>query len=362
MADNSEPEISLIKKIPIVFLLGHTRSGTTLLQSILNSHTNAVAPPEFEFIVHFYARFGKIKHLTKADITEFIDALYLDATFSLWLLDKEILSKKLLATAVGADFPTLCKTLIYLTGENKTEVKLLSDKNPINSLFVGKLMKIFPDAKFIHIIRDPRDSVFGHIRRLAVKNPFFLARRWQLYNAAIEKFKRKYPDKFFTIKYEDMVKDMDGALISLSSFLNNHDLSLKNAHSVPEGFQSSDKNKFLEKMPEDKKNAFFNKYKLIHESLAKPVNTSNIDKWKKEMNPHDIAVTEIITGKFASKYGYKVEPGKREGVAVSKYRLLKSKIIFFLWELFTRWRFDNYKFNTRHKAKLIQKTIDNMVK
>ncbi len=362
--DKTETEAEQIKKASMLFILGHGRSGTTLLQSFLNSHPNIVAPAEYEFIVHFYPRFGKIKHLTKKDITEFIEALYTseDPHFFNWQLDKEHVTEKLISTSVNEDYPTLCKILISLTADNKTEIRILSDKNPINSIFVRKLSNIFPDAKFIHLIRDPRDSVYGYMRRLQQKNPFFLSRRWKRYNQVIDDFKGKFPERFFTLKYEDMVKNTDGTLNSIAAFLNITPNGFNKDYTPPEGYESSDGNQYYQNLPSDKREAVISNMKLAHENLSTPVNTSHIAKWKKEMNSHAVAVTEIITGKFAKKYGYEIEPRKIPGVSVSKYRLLKSKIVFYLWGKFTRWRYNNYHYNTKYKIKSVRKIINNMVK
>jgi protein-tyrosine sulfotransferase len=356
--NNSETELYKVKEVPIVFILGHGRSGTTLLQSILNGHPNISAPPEYDFIIYLYPLFRKIKHWEKADILAFIDALFSDPYFSIWLINREVLTEKLLPVAGHVDFPALCKILIRLTKEHKEDIKMLLDKNPINTIFTGKLMELFPDAKFIHMIRDPRDSVDGHIKRLKSKNPFFLSRRWNRYNAILENFKQKYPDKFFTIKYENMVRDMDGTLISLSSFFGISLSNLKKDDLLPEGFQSTDKNEFFQKLPPDVRTEVFNKIKSAHNNLSAPVNTGNIEKWKKEMSPYAVAVTEIITEKRAKKYGYEIEPQKNNTIKVSKYLLFKSRIVYFCWEVYTRWRYSNFSYNTKYRAKLIRNIIN----
>lgn len=340
------------KKIPIVFIVGHGRSGTTLLQSLLNNHPNIVAPPEYDFIIYLYPRFGKIKQFTKTDIKDFTVALFADPNFSIWLMEKEWLMEKL-SLAEGADFQTMCKLLMCLTGPDKQEIKLISDKDPIYSLFIRKLIRLFPDAKFIHMIRDPRDSVSGHIVRFDMKNAFFLARRWVRYNAIIEHFKKNFPGKFFTIQYEAMVKNMDETLKSLFTFLDVQYITLQKENLMPEGFQSMEKNKYIENIPADKREEVFNKkVKSIHEGLFEPVNTGNIEKWKKNMNPRDIAITEKITAKAAKKYGYSIEPDKK--AKVSTYRMFRSKLVYNMWERYTRWRYSNFKYNNRYRTKFLR--------
>jgi UDP-N-acetylglucosamine transferase subunit ALG13 len=347
-----------IKEIPIVFILGHGRSGTTLLQSLLNSHPNVIGPPESDFIAYLYPRFGKIKHWKKSDIIKFVDALFFNPLFSLWLLDREQLTENLLSVANFADYRLLCKMVMYQTGKNKVYIKLLSDKNPINSLFVKKLLKIFPEAKFIHIIRDPRDSVNGHIKRLRKKNTFFLAWRWKRYNTLIEDYKRQIPNKFFTIKYENMVANIEETLTSLSMFLNIPYSDGILQDKSPQDFQSLENNKFFENLSSDKKNALFNELKAAHENSLSPVDPAHIEKWKNEMAPYDIAITEMVTGKFAkSRYGYEFEMKRNGKIEVSKFRFLKSMVIYYSWEIFTRLRYNSYKYNTRYKARVIRNII-----
>jgi len=358
MNSRLEKEANNIKEIPIVFILGHGRSGTTLLQSLMNSHPNIIAPPEYDFIAYLYPRFGKIRHWKENDILEFVDALFFNPLFSLWLLDRKQVTENLLAVVEFADYALLCKTVIYQMKRDKEKVKLLSDKNPINSLFVKKLLKIFPEAKFIHVVRDSRDSVNGHIKRLRNKNSFFLAWRWKRYNSLIETNKKQFPHKFFTIKYENMVRNMEETLISLSAFLTIpfHSSMLQNT--PPQGLQSLHDNKFFEDLSPDRRNALFKELKSAHENSLSPVNLTHIEKWKHEMDPRDIAITEIITGKFAkSTYGYEFEV-KRNTQKISKFQLLKSMWMYYSWEVFTRLRYNFYRFNTKYKARVIRNIIN----
>src|ERR1700728_3059002 len=108
----TKPELD-IKNIPMVFTVGFERSGTTLLQELMNSHPNIVAPPEYTFIVYLYNRFGNKKHWSKKDIMDFIEELYFRPLFLLWLINKEELTEKLLEIAEYADYALICKTIFY---------------------------------------------------------------------------------------------------------------------------------------------------------------------------------------------------------------------------------------------------------
>jgi len=327
-------EAEEVRNIPIIFILGNGRSGTTLLQEMLNAHPNIVAPPESDFITLLYPRFGKIQRWKDQDILQFIEGLYFRRIFSLWLIDRKQLTEKLLSIKEIANYQLLCKMVIYEMHKDKKGVKILSDKNPGHSIFSKKLLKIYPEARFIHIIRDPRDNVNSHIKRFHKKNTYFLARRWVGFNTIIEKDKRKNPDKFFTIIYENMVSNPEETFIVLCKFLGiTYDIAMM-------------QNQFSEKLPAYKDFKFYERLKTEHQNLMMPVNTSNIGKWRVEMNAADIAITEKITSKFANRYyKYELKPTREDAGKISAIKLFLSIFQYYAWELFTKLRFENYALN-----------------
>jgi len=341
---NDQNSIEEIKKIPIIFIVGCGRSGTTLLRSLINSHPNIIAAFECRFILFMYPRFGKIKNWTKENIVQFVDALYSIRKFSRWLIDRDQLTKELLAVTEFAEYPLLCKIVYYQMRKNKEKTMLMVDKNPIYSLFIKRLIRIYPESKFIHIVREPKDCINGHLKKFQYKNTFFLAWYWRRFNTSIESEKRKSPGKFFTIQYEVLVRDTEQTMRNLCDFfhLPFDDRILQN--SFPETIHLY-------------KDSEFKKFRANHEGLLFQVNDSNIGKWKKEMLPRDIAITEIITGKFAeAKYGYQME--KNNQVRVSKFQLLNNRIIYYSWEIITRIRFRSYKLNTYYKGRIMRTIIN----
>jgi len=350
-----------LNSMPIMFIVGHGRSGTTLLQSLLNNHPNIAAPGENEFIMYLYPRFGKIKQWRKEDIIQFVDALFFYSPVNLWHLNKEELTSRLLTAVDYASYPLLCKMVLCATQKSKNDVLLVSDKNPINSLFVPALLSIFPNAKFIHIIRDPRDSISAHIKRLKDKNAFFLARRWLSYNKQIEAEKNKHGEIFFTLSYEKMVENIEESLQAICVFTGLPFYKSMLQNSAPEGYFENLQNiPAIKEVSEAKKNELVDNYKKLYEDQFKPVSKANIGKWQTEMKPYDEAVTEIIAGKYAKeKYGYAIGSGEGKRKFISSYQLARSKVVYYLWERFTRFRFKNYGYNTRYKAKLIHAGLKN---
>jgi Sulfotransferase family len=330
-------EFNMIKKIPMVFILGKERSGTTLLQNLLGNHPNVIGPPECDFILFLYPRFGKIKKWTEKDIHHFIEELFKEQWISkVWRIDKDKLTSILLSIKETVDYASICRVIYYCMRNNKENILLMSDKNPIYVLLIPTILKIFPDAKFIHLIREPRDNVNSHLKSFKVKNVRFQAQKWLAYSAILQRSKRKMPEKCYTLLYENLVEHPEVSMRRLCEFLliSYDDKMIQNP--VAERLENSGIEPLLVESA-----------KIIHANLLKPVNTTNIGKWKTGMSNENIEVVEKITGAFAAKnFNYLFEKGYGKISIATNTKILKTKIIYYCWQFFTRIKYKSYWFNT----------------
>ncbi|MGP8216281.1 MAG: sulfotransferase family protein [Bacteroidia bacterium] len=328
-------EIEKIRKMPFVFILGNERSGTTLLQTILNSHPNIVAPPEAKFMMLLFHRFFKIKTWSGKDILDFVEGIYTDPQFvGFWHINRDQIIKTLLSVKEQAGYAMLCKMIYLEMSEGKQDIMLICDKNPLYILFINEILKIYPLAKFIHIIRDPRDNVYSNLKTFHTKNAMFNACKWVAYNSIIEKSKKKMPERYCTIQYEKLAYSPAEVLIPLCAFLGVPYIAEMSEH---KSFQKS-----YAALDDETKTHVGE----IQENLFNPINTSQIGKWEKEMKEQDIRSTEIIAGRFAQiHYGYKIEQHKESNTHIPHWKLLKSKFMYYCWQIFTRLRFKSYRFN-----------------
>jgi len=329
-------ELDRIRRIPVVFILGKGRSGTSLLQNMLDAHPAIIGPPESKFAVLFYPRFSHIKKWKESDVLLFVKFLYMEPLFStLWHVDKKELTEKLLSVREYLDYGLACKMVYYQLRKRDEEVLLISDKNPQYILFIGTLLKIFPDACFIHIVREPRDNIYSQIISFHDKNPIFRAYQWLYFNRIIETQKKVFPDLFFFIKYENLVMNPESVMHELSAFLKIPFRSEMACNKEPRVVEAQ----FIQ-------SGMGNDVGNIHKELLQPVNTSNIGKWKKGMKDFDRRVTEIITLEYAEKiYEYEKEIRPDNKIKVSRFKLLKGQYIYFIWQAFTRMRFKNVQLN-----------------
>jgi len=335
-AEITREEFTKIKDIPMVFILGKGRSGTSLLQNMLDAHPAIIGPQESKFVVLLYPRFSHIKKWKKSDILLFVECLYMEPLFAnLWHIDKNELTKKLLSVKDFADYSVLCKIVYYQLRKGRENVLLISDKNPQYVLFIDTLLKIFPEARFVHIVREPRDNIYSHIVSFNDKNPVFRAYQWLEFNKIVERKKAAMQGRFFSVKYENLVSNPEAIMRSLSEFL-----GIPFSSEMARNKDAAVMNEQLAKSEMRKEGS------RIHKELLRPVNTSNIGKWKNGMSEYARFITETITSEFAKEtYGY--EPGAEQisNVRLSRFKLLRGKSVYFMWQIFTRMRFKNFQFN-----------------
>jgi hypothetical protein len=279
--------------IPLFFIVGRARSGTTLLRALLDAHPNVIIPVECPFIQHLYSKYGNIRVWNTTILSNFEKDLRKQPAFNMLHLDEEKLSKELAKHEGVSSYQEVCKTVYYccLSFFPKQEIKLFGDKNPGYSLVLPLLLKVFPDAKFIHLTRDYRDNILS-MRRVDFEAPWLtsLAYRWKFYNKRIKKFKTKHPERFLTLKHEDLVSDTENNLKSICSFLDiPFDPAMMNLSEMKEGYYKTYPAEILDK---------------YHKSLFEPIDKGKLYQWKKNMTVKEIRKADLVVGKAAEEFGY----------------------------------------------------------
>ena len=300
MKSNTKQIISLEKKksLPLFFIIGRPRSGTTLLRTLFDAHKNVIIPLESPFMILFYIKYYRKKTWTTDDILEFYNLLTSHETVEYlsinnWIIDKENLKKELLSCKGKTSFAELCKIVNanYLSLINKEEITLIGDKNPAYSNKTDYLLKLYPDAKFIHLTRDYRDHIQS-LHKVDFGNGVvpLQAYRWKKSVELNQRLQKKYPKQFFFIRYEDFVVEPAKHLKNICKFLGiNYDPEVLEFHRlkehVSEKYQHPDLMKY-------------------HSSLFKPIDARNVGDWKKNLTHEQVESAEAVAGKTGEKLGY----------------------------------------------------------
>ncbi len=296
----------LYNLLPFFFIIGRARSGTTLLRTLFDAHPNVMIPIESPVIMHMNRKYGKISYWSKERINSFYDDLLKVKDFDKWEIDKKRLKAELLKLKGQTCYKKIIET-VYLNSPSifdKKAIVMLGDKNPIYSISIKNLFRLYPEAKYIHLKRDHRAHIVSMLKAgLYASDIVALAYRWRYSARLISKLKRKHPDAFYTIRYEDLVKDSENHLKAICSFL-----CLPYEPSVLKFYE---KTQLVEKMDTE------GKIEHHHQRIFKPIDASRIDSWKEELTSEQIEMADMVVGKWAETEGYQPQH-HRYSMAVRK--------------------------------------------
>lgn len=197
------------KRPNYLFVGGAPRSGTTLLQNMLDSHPNIAGGPEFLHLPGIIRlRQAMQVHINRGWLDGYCNKEEADSYFKL-LIDNFLLN---------------------MAKNNK--VSYISEKTPANILIFSRLMELYPDARFLQIIRDPRAVVASLMKvgRRAQKKGI----QTQLYTRHLltaagflktcydkgNDFRSQSEDRVLTIKYETLVQHPKETTHRICDFLN----------------------------------------------------------------------------------------------------------------------------------------------
>jgi hypothetical protein len=180
----------------LALLGGHPRSGTTLLEQVLDSHPEIISAEETEIFKH-------------------------EAYFPLMQgLPDEFAMFSSLATATPSAIQSARQRYFHTMNLALGEAigpRLLIDKNPTYTFLIAPLVRIFPEIKFLIALRDPRDVVLSCFMQNLPLNQVGAAcltiggaaEEYASLMTVWQTLKSRIPNPWLEIRYEDMVEDLE---------------------------------------------------------------------------------------------------------------------------------------------------------
>ena len=298
-----------------VFVVGCPRSGTTLLQRMLDAHPRMAVAPETFFVRHFWNERDRYGDLSKdAVLDRLVDDLESSSAFQQMGLDDDAFRKAVHRTDRG--WPDVFRLLLLQYAE-KRGVRRVGEKTPNHVLYISMLRKWFPKAKFVHLVRDPR-AVVNSWRSV----PWSSGYRWRDAEVWVEYVRagREAETRFGSARvqsfhFETLVRSPRTELQAVCSFLG---LSF---HEQMLAFHRQDSTAIdVEREP-------------WKEHTTDPVDASAANRWRQEL-PHSAqAQVEAIAAPEMAQWDYECEiPRSRRHLSTARILLerpvWKATLIF----------------------------------
>jgi hypothetical protein len=276
---------------PPVLVLGVRRSGTTLLRVMLDRHSELAVPDESYFVPQLADR-----HLRHVDPDEFVDDLRRIDTLAEWDVPLERVRARLTdRMPIGAAIAT-----VYAVYAEERGKRRWGDKTPMYMQNLRLLERLFPDALFVHLIRDGRDAALSFLSVpkglmtetwMQPRDVAGFASQWRAEVKAAQRLGRRVGDeRYLEVRYEDLVGDVESVLRRISTFAR---LPYEPAMADYAG------NVDVSTKP--------------HQQSLKRPPTAGLRNWRLQMSPEDVSAFDRVAGDLLDELGY--ESHERPGAA-----------------------------------------------
>jgi protein-tyrosine sulfotransferase len=205
------------------FIIGAGRSGNTLLRRVLTAHPAFHIPPETYVLPRIVKRFRRVSHMEWADIIHFIYAFFQfheefetfdvrnlsDLVHRVASVDKK---KRSLAFIINAFYE-------WHAQQHGLSFERWGDKTPLNVFGLKRIHQVFPEAQFIHIVRDGCDVVASHLEAGICDHAEEAAWGWRTAVGLCQSFGRAHPHACLEVRYEDFVTGPRETTAAICAFL-----------------------------------------------------------------------------------------------------------------------------------------------
>jgi tetratricopeptide (TPR) repeat protein len=176
-----------------IFIIGQPRSGSTLLDRMLDAHPAVASGGELRF-------FGfAVRQAAGID-------------------EPRQFSPELFRKAATADMTRVGEAYVDLASTLRLDAAHIIDKLPSNYLYLPLILAALPNARIVHIRRDPMDACLSIFKQLFADAYLYsydldeLARHYARYMALMQSWRERFGDRFIEVDYEALVSNTEETL------------------------------------------------------------------------------------------------------------------------------------------------------
>lgn len=273
-----------------IFIVGSTRSGTTLTRSILSAHPNIAIADGFHYwveVAHFKSAIPDLK--APGAIDKLFDLLS-KSRHHVHIADLDADLAEVRTLLAQDPDPTLAKYFRHAmeTYARRRGALRFGEKTSANVRYLPQVQEMFPKAKILNLVRDPRANIASHLHvPWASRDVVSLALKWKLAVRSFLDFQAQgpeYPENVMEVRYEDLVAEPETVIRRICAFIDEPYDARMLAHQEHSGIQVS-------ALP----------WKT---GVARPIYQTATQKWQQELSAPRIALIQWLTAREMRHYGY----------------------------------------------------------
>lgn len=281
-----------------LFVVSAGRSGTTLLRSMLVAGGEIAIPPESNVLPMSILRFPLWQSQGwEQTAQKVINSLEAHEAFPVWEVSMDA------AHEAVRSLPEKERSLARIideifkcyTAQKFPSVGVWGDQTPLNTYYLPWILRVFPKARYLHIVRDGRDTIASYLEKgekegrhnrkaMLAKH----SRAWAMSIQETQRLERRLQgtDQFLEIRYEQLVSNPKQTLEQVCAFagIPHHPDRMLQFHKSSTTVE--------------------HKYQQHHANLSKPLFTSSIGRWTERLQPEEQAYVVQRIGPLLEKLGY----------------------------------------------------------
>jgi len=307
-------KVNATNQLSHVFVSSSPRSGHTLVQFMLTAHPEVSVSPETKTIARLLTRFSRRRTLNPQEVEQVVDLLKNDHKFNAWEIDTDALIKQI-SQLENPTVKQILDEMMFAYAQNISPGAHIIGNKKNFCEHAEMLKEIFPDAKFIFVIRDARATVSSMLEKLAHADLKEGILQWRRASHRARELQNKYPDDVLIVHYEKLVEKPEEEGKRMCDFLGIPFDATMLAH------EKYSQNAYKDMGVAKEGNAHF--------QVCQPISASRIDAWKSELSASNLQTIEAMVGKELNHFGYKL--------------LTKKSLHFFIKRLLSKphiWLYD----------------------
>ena len=220
-----------------IFVVGNSRSGTTMMGRILNNHLDIFTFKELHFFGQLWSEKDKEQKINKIESIKLFSKLLCIQKFGIFQQDNPSQFDEVSESVLEQDIYTRIEIfnlfLEYSVGQNNSSISC--NQTPRDVFYINEILENFPEAKIINMMRDPRDILLSQknkwkrrylgassipfreaVRSYFNYHPITISKIW---NTSVSAALSKNSNNIISIQFENLVENSEKEIKKLCLFL-----------------------------------------------------------------------------------------------------------------------------------------------